>query len=149
MDGAFGYGQRINSHLTEERVRGGVAGGARKQPKEEDIMEYRGDFFKGFFEAEETEGDMSNIKRDTEFLAEKIRDELAGATISGPVLSADGESFGFEAVRPDGSRVLCWIDRDAEGNGPGWINVTSESRKTAVPLRLRPDHLEFNDKDGG
>lgn len=70
---------------------------------------------------------------ETKYLAEKITRELTGATIIGPIRSAEDppKSFGFEAEKPDGTRVLCWLDQDAEGNGPGWISI--ELKRPAVP----------------
>ncbi len=30
---------------------------------------------------------------------------------------------GLLVERVDGSRVMCWVDRDSEGHGPGWLDV--------------------------
>jgi hypothetical protein len=49
-----------------------------------------------------------------------IANKLVGKKITGVVLSSDGESAGFSLN--DGSVV--WVDRDPEGNGPGWLSVT-------------------------
>lgn len=49
--------------------------------------------------------------------------ELAGATIVGAALSPKDEFgdefFGLELVTSEGKKLVLWILRDDEGNGPG------------------------------
>lgn len=56
------------------------------------------------------------------YLTEEINKKLVGATIVGSLIDPEGESFGFK-VEKEGEVLDVWIDRDAEGNGPGWIAI--------------------------
>ena len=56
-------------------------------------------------------------------MAQKINDQLVGATIAGAVISDDGESFGLKVFKHGTNKevTVIWVDRDSEGNGPGWL----------------------------
>jgi len=54
---------------------------------------------------------------DAEFIVDRMKKEILGKTITEIVISDDNESFGF---RVDND-LLCWVDRDPEGNGCGWL----------------------------
>ena len=59
----------------------------------------------------------SNSQTDAEYMVDRMKKELLGRTITEIVISDDKVSFGF---RVD-SDLLCWVDCDPEGNGPGWL----------------------------
>ncbi len=67
------------------------------------------------------------------YCTEQIETLLVGRTIVQAVTSKDGKSFGFVAVdlaRPPATRkpdLMVWCDMDAEGNGPGWLNIEEVS----------------------
>ena len=61
-------------------------------------------------------------RTDSEYMANAINEKLAGAKISGAILNADKSSFGFRVVN-HGKQYLVWVDCDAEGNGPGWLDI--------------------------
>ncbi len=62
-----------------------------------------------------------------DFLVDIINDKLVGSVITGAAVSADKESFGFIFAKDPHNmpveKKVCWIDMDAEGNGPGWISI--------------------------
>ena len=62
------------------------------------------------------------MSTDSKYMSEQIKERLLGGTITEVVLTADEQSFGFK-VTTDAERVLVWVDRDAEGNGPGWLSM--------------------------
>jgi len=66
------------------------------------------------------------MSTDCKYMAEQIVGLLIDKTIVGIVLPEDEESFGFIAVDLDSGkddRTIVWVDQDAEGNGPGWLNI--------------------------
>ncbi|MBO9589509.1 hypothetical protein [Devosia sp.] len=75
-----------------------------------------------------------------EFLADKILPELVGGTIVGIATDQpDGEEFGTAGIGlvvrlAGGEHKVVWIDRDEEGNGPGWASV-EELGDIALQLR--------------
>ena len=61
------------------------------------------------------------------FMAAEIGEKLAGRTITGAVLSSDGEGFGFRVDNgEEGGSAVVWVDCDPEGNGPGWLSIEAE-----------------------
>ena len=68
------------------------------------------------------------MSADVDFMVKEINAKLLGATIRNAVRTEDGESFGLELVikakgRGNYDVFTVWIDCDAEGNGPGWLNI--------------------------
>lgn len=63
-------------------------------------------------------------ERNTQYIADLINEKLIGATIVGACRTEDGECVGL-VVRLRGVKEphIVWIDKDAEGNGPGWISI--------------------------
>ena len=59
------------------------------------------------------------MSHDNQYMIERIKKELVGRRIMGPALSDDNQSFGFVLDND----LVVWIDRDAEGNGPGWLSM--------------------------
>ncbi len=57
------------------------------------------------------------------YLAEQINEHLVGGKIVGAIISEDKEFFGFGVLMPNKKRKVVWVDMDAEGNGPGWLNI--------------------------
>lgn len=53
---------------------------------------------------------------------EKIGEKVIGFTIIGVVQTPDGESWGLQ-LQKDTQTFIAWVDMDAEGNGPGHLNV--------------------------
>lgn len=69
---------------------------------------------------------------DVDFMVKEIDAKLLGATIRNAVRTPDGNSFGFELVSKAKGRgnydvFTVWVDCDAEGNGPGWLNIGEKS----------------------
>lgn len=65
---------------------------------------------------------------DVEYLAAEVLPALIGATIIGVVTDQpNGEEMGTAGigliVHVDGGHKVVWIDRDEEGNGPGWVKI--------------------------
>jgi hypothetical protein len=67
---------------------------------------------------------MNQDKANCEYMAEKINENLIGGRITGAMITEDGESFGLKVSSPIG-RFQVWVDRDPEGNGPGWLSIES------------------------
>jgi len=69
---------------------------------------------------------------DSEYMSQEILEKLVGWRIVGSALSDDGESFGLIVQSPRHNvnegpkRKTVWVDCDAEGNGPGWLNIEPE-----------------------
>lgn len=68
------------------------------------------------------------MSTDAKYMAEQINAKLAGGQIRNAVATEDGESFGFDVVvkaegRGNYNVLRVWVDCDAEGNGPGWLNI--------------------------
>lgn len=60
----------------------------------------------------------------------QIEEKLVGKTIVGAckcAVAAGG--FGFIAKSLDGETVRVWVDMDAEGNGPGHLDVETIKEK--------------------
>ena len=74
------------------------------------------------------------MSTNAEFMANEISAKLAGwtivqATVDSPdPYAGDQQSFGFVVGRRNPKtklveRKTVWVDCDAEGNGPGWLNM--------------------------
>lgn len=63
------------------------------------------------------------MSHDNKHMTEQIKRRIVGATISTALGTKDGESFGFRVITKDGNVLDCWVDQDAEGNGPGWLDI--------------------------
>lgn len=68
------------------------------------------------------------MSTNTEFMAAEISEKLRGGVIRNALITDDKESFGFQVVVKGEGRgnydvLNVWVDCDAEGNGPGWLNV--------------------------
>jgi len=62
---------------------------------------------------------------ESHYLADHLRRaNLGGCVILGSLEGPDGA--GLMLRRPDGVKVRFWIDRDPEGNGPGWAQIEPE-----------------------
>ncbi len=59
---------------------------------------------------------------DSVYMADVTR-VLQGGIITGALLADDEDSWGLKVVLPDGTVKYCWVDCDAEGNGPGWLTI--------------------------
>ena len=59
---------------------------------------------------------------DVEFMLKAIVDKLKGGVILDAIADNDRETFGF-LVKRDGEEIPVWVDRDPEGNGPGWLDI--------------------------
>ncbi len=55
-------------------------------------------------------------------MVERMKERLLGGLITEIVISDDKQSFGFKA-QTEKESVLVWVDRDAEGNGAGWLSI--------------------------
>lgn len=67
------------------------------------------------------------MSTNAEFMTKFIADRLAGGTIRNAMTDGD-EYFGFEVVvkakgRGNYDVLQVWVNCDAEGNGPGWLDV--------------------------
>jgi hypothetical protein len=68
------------------------------------------------------------MSTDVQYMSKQIIKNLVGWAIVGAAVDEDGESFGFIIGRRDPKtkkyeRKTIWVDCDAEGNGPGWLNM--------------------------
>ena len=61
------------------------------------------------------------MSHDVKYCAKQLK-ALVGGKIVSVIESDDGESFGFRTTKGD-QLYDVWIDRDSEGNGPGWVSV--------------------------
>lgn len=52
-----------------------------------------------------------------------VGSKIVGLVRGGDDSYGDGEDFGLEIQKPDGSRHALWILRDDEGNGPGSFSL--------------------------
>jgi hypothetical protein len=59
------------------------------------------------------------MSHNAKFMAEFIATDLVGWKITEAFVDHENDGFGFTVSR-DKKRI--WIDCDAEGNGPGWLN---------------------------
>ena len=76
---------------------------------------------------------------DVEFLASEVLPALVGAKISGIATNQpNGEmgtaGIGLIVLLTSGEHKVVWIDRDEEGNGPGWVKIEDLS---GADLHLR------------
>lgn len=65
------------------------------------------------------------MSTNAKFMADEIYKKLSGGRIANAIRSVaeDGEeSFGF-LVERNGKTIQVWVDCDAEGNGPGWLQI--------------------------
>ena len=69
------------------------------------------------------------MSHDARFMVEKIKEKLIGGVIRNAIINEDEDGFGFEIAVPikgmDGKHdiIVVWVDRDAEGNGQGWLDI--------------------------
>ena len=66
---------------------------------------------------------MSTQSSEIPFLVAQVNDHLVGGKIIGSLRDPEMESFGFKVEHEDGKIMDVWVDRDAEGNGPGWVSI--------------------------
>jgi hypothetical protein len=59
---------------------------------------------------------------DAKYEYKEIQEKLIGFKITEAIISPDGESFGFKAIKGK-KEVLVWVDRDPEGNGCGHLEI--------------------------
>jgi len=65
------------------------------------------------------------MSHDADYQKKLIADQLIGATITGIVEDPDAsEFFGFVAKNGQWEHVV-WVNCDAEGNGPGWLDLST------------------------
>ena len=62
------------------------------------------------------------MKKSADDWSIKILIALQGAVIGSPVISENGECFGFR-TNAKGKEIIVWIDCDEEGNGPGALFI--------------------------
>lgn len=62
------------------------------------------------------------IERNAMRMATLIDERLTGWTIVGPALTPESDTAGLVIQKGARKRVL-WILADAEGNGPGWLEL--------------------------
>ena len=60
------------------------------------------------------------MSHDSDYCVEQLKPLVGGELFM--VVTAPPDSFGFQVIK-DGKLTTVWIDRDAEGNGPGWVNL--------------------------
>lgn len=64
------------------------------------------------------------MSNDAEYSIDLINKHLVGSTITGAVRDKDDfDTFFGLRVEKDGKEFGVWINQDAEGNGPGWIDI--------------------------
>jgi len=70
------------------------------------------------------------MSTNAEFMSKEISQKLAGwVIVQATVDAGDQQSFGFVVARLVGGKIdqstrkTVWVDCDAEGNGPGWLNI--------------------------
>jgi hypothetical protein len=68
------------------------------------------------------------MSTDTKYTAKQITEELLGGVIVGSVQTPESddpfsEFAGINLAMPDGTTRYLWIQRDAEGNGAGWLDI--------------------------
>ena len=64
---------------------------------------------------------------DVLFNVSEINRCLVGATILNPITDPGEEYFGLVVSKVGGKPFTVWIDRDAEGNGPGFLKVDTDT----------------------
>jgi len=68
------------------------------------------------------------MTEDVKHMVEKIHRYLIGAEIKIALTTEDDSSFGFRIITKDKRVFDVWVDRDAEANGPGWLNITKNGK---------------------
>lgn len=72
---------------------------------------------------------MSRSKKKPDHLVEHLM-SLQGGTILGVAVTTDDvgahDRIAALIVEKDGKKMNCWILRDPEGNGPGWLDIEEE-----------------------
>jgi len=66
------------------------------------------------------------MSTDQNYMIDEISKKLVGGRIENPFQDPEGEFFGFHVRMPgqtDEQRLQVWVQCDAEGNGPGWLNI--------------------------
>ena len=68
------------------------------------------------------------MSSDTEYMIETIKNQLTGTQIRNAIMDSTGEFFGFQVVKKAEGRgnydvLTVWVNCDAEGNGPGWLDI--------------------------
>lgn len=71
------------------------------------------------------------MSTDAEYMTKQITERLAGGQIRNALVGTDGEAFGFDVVvkakgRGNYDVLHVWVTCDAEGNGPGWLDIEGE-----------------------
>lgn len=64
-------------------------------------------------------------KGDAEYALKKANEKLIGASIVGTATNGaeyDEYCWGL-VVEKNGQKLVCWIDADPEGNGPGFMQI--------------------------
>ena len=67
---------------------------------------------------------------DAKYSAEEINKRLVGGKITDVVVTPDNDAFGFIVKRPKEPALVCWVDCDPEGNGPGFLNIEVHGQET-------------------
>lgn len=62
-----------------------------------------------------------------EYMAKYIHKELVGWKIIGTITDPDNEDYGF-IVKKGKEEKNVWVSRDAEGNGPGFLEIETQSQ---------------------
>ena len=66
---------------------------------------------------------LSNVEMDyeTAFMVDKVQ-VLNDGIIEGAIVDDGGEFWGLR-VRVNDKLFSVWVNRDSEGNGPGWLDI--------------------------
>jgi hypothetical protein len=78
------------------------------------------------------------MSTDAEFMAKEIGKKLVGGTIKEAFTAKneggfdDEQSFGF-MVQKGKKLYRVWVDRDAEGNGCGWLAIEAQENPNIPP----------------
>ena len=67
---------------------------------------------------------MTTEELNADYMAKEIHAKLVGTIITQPVLDGEG-NFGFQCASKEGTFIV-WVDRDPEGNGPGWLKIVED-----------------------
>ena len=68
------------------------------------------------------------MSTDTQYTVEQIHKYLVGGRITGAVQTPDTDDpfadfAGLIVTLPNGTVRHAWVQRDAEGNGAGWLDI--------------------------
>ena len=66
------------------------------------------------------------FEADVKFAADELK-KLVGGKITDTVMTKDNENYGFVVEAEDGTKKVCWVDCDPEGNGPGFISIQEKT----------------------